>query len=69
MIEDAMVGWHHRHNGHGFGVDSGQKIALSLSSPCRERDTLPTQGPPRPGKEESHVTGSQAPPALLVFFQ
>ena len=26
--EDEMVGWHHRHNGHGFGwtpgVDDGQ---------------------------------------------
>ena len=19
MTEDEMVGWHHRHNGHGFG--------------------------------------------------
>ena len=21
--EDEMIGWHHRLNGHGFGVDSG----------------------------------------------
>ena len=28
MTEDEMVGWHHRHNGHGFvwtpGVGDGQ---------------------------------------------
>ena len=28
MTEDKMVGWRHRHNGHGFGwtpgVDDGQ---------------------------------------------
>ena len=23
MIEDEMVGWHHQHNGHGFGWTSG----------------------------------------------
>ena len=32
-------------------------------------ETRPTQCPPRPNKEESHVTGPQAPPALPVFFQ
>ena len=23
MTEDEMVGWHHQHNGHGFGWTSG----------------------------------------------
>ena len=23
MTEDEMVGWHHRHNGHGFGWTPG----------------------------------------------
>ena len=23
MVEDEMVGWHHRHNGHGFGWTPG----------------------------------------------
>ena len=23
MTEDEMAGWHHRHNGHGFGWTSG----------------------------------------------
>ena len=23
MVEDEMVGWHHRHNGHGFGWTLG----------------------------------------------
>ena len=23
MTEDEMVGWHHLHNGHGFGWTSG----------------------------------------------
>ena len=23
MTEDEMVGWHHRHNGHGFGRTLG----------------------------------------------
>ena len=23
MTEDEMVGWHHRHNGHGFGWTLG----------------------------------------------
>ena len=23
MTEDEMVGWHHRHNGHGFGLTPG----------------------------------------------
>lgn len=32
-------------------------------------ETRPTQCPPHPNKEESHVTGPQAPPALPVFFQ
>ena len=23
MTEDEMIGWHHRHNGHGFGWTAG----------------------------------------------
>ena len=23
MTEDEMVGWHHQHNGHGFGLTPG----------------------------------------------
>ena len=42
--EDEMVGWHHRHNGCGFGctlgVDDGQR-GLVCCSPwgCKESDT------------------------------
>ena len=25
MAEDEMIGWHHRHNGHGFGWTQGRK--------------------------------------------
>ena len=36
MTEDEMVGWHHRHNGHGFewtlGVGDGQGGLLCLGS-------------------------------------
>ena len=35
-LEDEMVGWHHRHNGHGFGwtpgVDVGQGGLVCCSS-------------------------------------
>ena len=44
MTEDEMVGWHHRHKGHGFeqapGVGDGQG-SLTCFSPWgrRELDT------------------------------
>ena len=44
MIEDEMVGWHHRCNGHEFeqalGVGDGQE-SLACYSPCgcKESDT------------------------------
>ena len=42
--EDEMVGWHHRHNGHGFGwtlgVGDGQgSLACCGSWVCKELDT------------------------------
>ena len=42
--EDEMVGWHHRHNGHGFewipGVGDGQRgLACCGSWGCKESDT------------------------------
>ena len=42
--EDEMVGWHHRHNGHGFGwipgVGDGQGgLACCDSWVCKESDT------------------------------
>ena len=42
--EDEMVGWHHRHNGHGFGwtpgVGDGQGgLACCNSCGCKESDT------------------------------
>ena len=54
-----------------------EDVVLSLSKDSSvleqslqgERRTTHAGPTPRPGKEESHVTGSQAPPALLVFFQ
>ena len=44
MTEDEMVGWHHRHNGHGFGwtlgVGDGQGgLACGSSWGCKELDT------------------------------
>ena len=44
MTEDEMVGWHHRHNGHGFGwtlgVRDGQGGLVCCSSwGCKESDT------------------------------
>ena len=44
MTEGEMVGWHHRHNGHGFGgtpgVGSGQGgLACSSSWGHKESDT------------------------------
>ena len=43
MTEDEMVGWHHRHNGHGFGwtlgVGDGQGgLAYCGSWGCKELD-------------------------------
>ena len=42
MTEDEMVGWHHRHNGHGFGwtpVGDGQGgLACCGSWGCKELD-------------------------------
>ena len=36
MTEDEMVGWHHRHNGHGFGwtlgVGDGQGVLWFMGS-------------------------------------
>ena len=36
MTEDEMVGWHHRHSGHGFGwsqgVGDGQGVLACCSS-------------------------------------
>ena len=42
-LEDEMVGWHHRHNGHGFGwtlgVGDGQGgLACCGSWGCKESD-------------------------------
>jgi len=42
--EDEMVGWHHLHNGHGFGwtpgVGDGQgSLACCGSWSCKELDT------------------------------
>ena len=44
MTEDEMVGWHHRHNGHGFGwtlgVGDGQGgLAYCGSWGRKESDT------------------------------
>ena len=44
MTEDEMVGWHHWHNGHGFGwipgVGDGQGgLACCSSWGCKELDT------------------------------
>ena len=44
MTEDEMVGWHHRHNGHGLGwtpgVGDGQGgLACYGSLGCKELDT------------------------------
>ena len=44
MTEDEMVGWHHQHNGHGFGwtpgVGDGQRgLACCGSWGCKELDT------------------------------
>ena len=44
MTEDDMVGWHHRHNGHGFvwtlGVGDGQGgLACCGSWDHEESDT------------------------------
>ena len=44
MTEDEMFGWHHRHNGHGFGwtlgVGDGQGVLASCGSwDCKELDT------------------------------
>ena len=40
MTEDEMVGWHHRHNGHGFGwtlgVGDGQGGLMRCSSWVRK---------------------------------
>ena len=43
MIEDEMVGWHHRLNGHGFGWPSGfgdgqGGLACCSSWGCEELD-------------------------------
>ena len=59
MTEDEMVGWHHRHNGHGFGWPPavgdcsheikrclllGRKVMTNLDSILKSRDiTLPTK--------------------------
>ena len=41
MIEDEMVGWHHRLNGHGFeqapGVDGGRSGVLHSMGSQRVR--------------------------------
>ena len=44
MTEDEMVGWHHRHNGHGFGwtpgAGNGQGgLACCNSWGCKELET------------------------------
>ena len=44
MTEDEIVGWHHRHSGHGFvwtpGVGDGQRgLACCDSWGCKESDT------------------------------
>jgi len=50
MTEDEMVGWHHRHNGPGFGwtpgVGDGQgDLACCSSWVCKESDmTEPLNG-------------------------
>ena len=43
MTEDEMVGWHHQHNGHGFGrtpgVGGGQGgLKFCGSCSCKESD-------------------------------
>ena len=44
MTEDEMAGWHHRHNGYGFGWTSGVGdgqggLACCGSWGCKESDT------------------------------
>ena len=43
MTEDEMVGWHHRHNGHGFerALGVGGQRSLAYCSPWdhKELDT------------------------------
>ena len=43
MTEEEMIGWHHQHNGHGFGwtlgVGDGQGgLARCSSWGCKELD-------------------------------
>ena len=43
MTEDEMVGWHHQHNGHGFGwtpgVGDGQGALRAAFHGVTELDT------------------------------
>ena len=47
MIEDKMVGWHHRLNGHGFvwipGVGDGQGGLVCCSSWGRKESDMTKQ--------------------------
>ena len=38
MTEDEMVGWHHQHNGHGFGWTSGAGDGQFMGSQRVGRD-------------------------------
>ena len=56
MTEDEMVGWHHRHNGHGFGwtpgVGDGQGgLACCDSWGSLLLQLLPLKGGVEQGKE------------------
>ena len=46
MIEDGMVGGHHRLDGHEFGQtlgDSEGQGSLACCNPCKEADTTEQQ--------------------------
>ena len=48
MTEDEMVGWHYRHNGHGFewtsGVGDGQGLAYSKAEALLCQQSPSSQG-------------------------
>ena len=60
-IEDEMVGWHHRLNGHGFGstpgVGDGQGgLACCLSWGRKESDTTEWLNWTKPGRQRDKVS-------------
>ena len=65
MTEDEMVGWHHRHNGHGFGwtpgVGDGQgSLACCDSWGSLLLQLLPLTQPvhPKGGRSQAFIGGT-----------